>query len=60
MMRFAYSTKTQRAVKMAVHTFALFQIGYVFFLRSVHNAAAITKYVLLHVVCIQFGHNTLS
>lgn len=57
MMRFAYSTKTQRAVKMAVHTFALFQIGYVF---TVHNAAAITKYVLLHVVCIQLGHNTLS
>ncbi len=39
-------------------TKAAFQIAYFFFLPLVRTAAALTKYVLLHTVCIQLGHTT--
>ncbi len=38
----------------------LFRLTYFCFLLVVHTAAALTKYILLHAVCIQLGHITLD
>lgn len=37
-----------------------FQIAYFFFLLLVRTPTALTKYILLHAVCIQLGYITLS
>ncbi len=37
-----------------------FQIAYFCCVLVVHTAAALTKYMLLHAVCIQLGHTVLS
>ena len=39
---------------------AAFKITYFFFIHTVHTAATLTKYALLHTVCIQFGHTTVD
>ena len=44
--------------KILLKSCAAFQIAYFLFVLLVHTAAALTKYVLLHTVCIQLGHAT--